>query len=162
MSMRYLKVAFVALLGLQGLFYALGNLANWDTGAATVGHILSTEGNEVYSTPILPALTSSMLAVIAFVAIILTELCIGVLGAKGAWDLWRLRQAPAAEFNAGKKTAQLCAGLTVLLWFGGFVVLGGALFQMWQSQIGAGSFRDAAVFASFGALILLILNQPDD
>ncbi len=41
------------------------------------------------------------------------------------------------------------------MWFGG------ALLQMWQTEIGAGSFADALVYAAAGGLVLLIVSKPD-
>lgn len=51
--------------------------------------------------------------------------------------------------------------MAMVLWFGGFVVLGGALFQMWQTQVGLGSFDGAFTYAATSGLVLLFLNQPD-
>ena len=85
----------------------------------------------------------------------------GVLSLKGAWDLWSARQASASVFNAAKAYALLGTGLAMVVWFGGFIVIGGALFQMWQTEVGAGSFRDAFVFAATGALVMLIVDRPD-
>jgi predicted small integral membrane protein len=51
--------------------------------------------------------------------------------------------------------------MAMVVWFGGFIVVGGVLFQMWQTQIGAGSLKDAFVFAASGGLVLLFVNSPD-
>jgi predicted small integral membrane protein len=51
--------------------------------------------------------------------------------------------------------------MALVVWFGGFIVIGGVLFQMWQTKIGAGSFHDAFIFAAMGGLVLLILSSSD-
>jgi predicted small integral membrane protein len=86
---------------------------------------------------------------------------VGALSLKGAWDLWRTRHEDASAFNSAKTFAILGAGMAMVVWFGGFVVMGGALFQMWQTQIGTGSFNGAFIYASTSALVLLFLNSPD-
>ena len=85
----------------------------------------------------------------------------GALSLKGAWDLWSARKGSADAFNASKTYAVLGTGMAMVVWFGGFIVIGGALFQMWQTQIGAGSFDDAFVFAVTGGLVLLFVSRPD-
>ncbi len=40
-------------------------------------------------------------------------------------------------------------------------VLSRALFQMWQTQIGAGSFEGAFIYAVSSGLVLLFVNNPD-
>lgn len=162
MAIRYLKIVLVVFLGLQGWLYVAGNVANWNAGLDTVGYILGMEGNEVYPVRIFPSVTHPALVTIAFLIILTGEFLVGALSLKGAWDLWRVRQASTESFNAAKTFALLGAGMTMVVWFGGFVVLGGALFQMWQTQIGGGSFGNAFVFAATGGLIFLIVRQPDE
>ncbi len=46
-------------------------------------------------------------------------------------------------------------------WLRFFAVLGGALFQMWQSDIGEASMDDAFQFFAACALVFLIVNSAD-
>ena len=48
------------------------------------------------------------------------------------------------------------AGMAMVVWFGGFIVIGAVLFQMWQTPIGAGSFHDAFIFAAIVKTVLEI------
>ena len=45
---------------------------------------------------------------------------------------------------------------------GFFQVFGAALLQMWQSQVGIGSFEGAFMYHGASALVLLFLNQKDE
>lgn len=161
MAIRFLKILLVACVGLQGWLYVAGNLANWDAATAAVGYVLGMQANEVYPTRIVPAVTDPMLVTAALVVIVIGEFLVGALSMKGAWDLWRVRRRDAARFNAAKTFAVLGPGMAMLVWFGGFIVLGGALFQMWQSPVGAGSFEGAFIYAGWSALVLLFVNMPD-
>lgn len=161
MAVRILKIVLVALVGLQGWFYAAGNIVNWDSGIGAVAYVLGMKGHEIYGNHIFPPITSTALVTIAFLIIITGEFLVGALSLKGAWDLWRARGGSADEFNSSKTFALLGPGMALVVWFGGFIVMGGALFQMWQTQIGSGSFDDAFVFAATSGLVLLFVNSAD-
>jgi len=160
-SIRYLKIVLVAFVGLAGLLFVAGNIANWDAGLGLVGYVVSMEGHEIYGSHIFPPVTNPALVTLAFLLILAGESLVGVLSLMGAWDLWSARNGGADAFNASKTYAVLGTGMAVVVWFGGFVVIGGVLFQMWQTEIGHGSFADAFIFAAAGGLVLLIVSGPD-
>lgn len=161
MAIRILKIILVVFVGMQGWLYVAGNLTNWESGLGAVGYVLGMEGHEVYPNHIFPAITNSALVTAAFVTIITGEFLVGALSFKGAWDLWKVRRGSADEFNSAKTFAILGPSMAMVVWFGGFVVIGGALFQMWQTQIGLGSFEGAFIYAAWSALVLLFVNNPD-
>lgn len=161
MTVRILKIVLVIFVGLQGWFYVAGNLANWETDLAAVGYVLGMEGHEVYSAHIFPPITNPTLVTVAFLTIIAGEFLVGALSLKGAWDLGRALKQPAEVFNASKTFAILGAGMAMVVWFGGFIVIGGGLFQMWQTELGGGSFEGSFIYAASSFLVLLFVNSPD-
>jgi predicted small integral membrane protein len=161
MTTRYLKITLVVFVGLTGFLFVAGNIANWDAGLGAVGYVLSMEGHELYGSHIFPPVTNPTLVTIAYLVILAGEFLVGALCFKGAWDLWSARNGSAEVFNASKTFAVLGTGMAMVVWFGGFVVIGAVLFQMWQTQIGAGSFHDASIFAAFGGLVLLFVSRQD-
>jgi predicted small integral membrane protein len=76
--------------------------------------------------------------------------------------MWQARNADRATFSASKKWAQIGSGVGVFVWFGLFGVIGAALFQMWQTTVGAGSMNGAFQYFFYCAITLLFLNQPDE
>jgi len=162
MSSRYLKIILVVFVGLTGLLFVAGNIANWNAGLELVGYVLSMKDHEVYGSHIFPTVTNPTLVAIAYLLILAGESLVGVLSLKGAWDLWSARTGSADAFNAAKTYAVLGTGMAMVVWFGGFVVIGGVLFQMWQTQIGHGSFADAFSLAVAGGLVMLFVNSPDE
>lgn len=162
MAIRYLKIILVIFVGLQGWFYVAGNIANWDSALGAVGYVLGMEGNAVYPNQLFPSVTSPALVTVALLLIVAGEFLVGALSLKGAWDLWAARKAAGGGFNTSKTYAILGCGMAMLVWFGGFIVIGGALFQMWQTQVGAGSFNGAFVYTLTSGLTLLFLTRPDD
>lgn len=161
MSVRYLKIVLVFLVGLQALLYFTGNIANWDSAIHFVGYVLGMEGHEAYPVHIFPTVTHTVLVTIALLVILAGELLAGLLSLKGAWDLWKARKERVDVFNAAKSHAILGPGMAVVVWFGGFIVIGGALFQMWQTQLGTGSFNGSFVYSMTAGFVLLFVNQPD-
>ena len=161
MATRFLNIILVVFVGLHGFLYVAGNIANWNAGLGAIAYVLSMEGNEIYGSHIFPPVTNSVMVTIAFLLILAGEFLVGALSFKGAWDLWIARKGSADTFNASKTYAIVGTGMAVVVWFGGFIVVGGALFQMWQTPIGASSLDNAFVFAVTGGLILLFVSNPD-
>jgi predicted small integral membrane protein len=93
--------------------------------------------------------------------IIVLEITAGAFAAKGAFDLWRVRRESAARFDAAKSNALIGTALGVVVWFGIFSAVGGAYFQMWQTELGRGSLRDASMFSLQMAALWLIIYAPD-
>jgi len=158
---RYLKTAFVAALGAMALLYVIHNIMNLEQAYGAVGYVLGLENNAVFVANILPAIGGPAVRALAWV-IFLFEIATGVICLWGAWRLWQARGADSAGFEAAKGTAKLGAGLAVIVWFGFFGVIGGAGYQMWQSEIGSGSLADAFKFSVWGLLVLIYLGQRED
>jgi predicted small integral membrane protein len=161
MAIRYFKIVLVAFVGLQALFYVAGNTANWDAGLGYVGYVIGQVDHQAYPAHIFPAITNPTLVVIAYLVILAGETATGLLSLKGAWDLWRSRKGSAEAFNGAKNYAVMGLAMAMVVWFGLFIVVGGALFQMWQTEGGNGSFMSSFVFTVTAGLILLFVMKPD-
>jgi len=162
MANRYLKIAFVALISLLCLFYAAQNVVNLDACYQTFAYVLGATDHQTYTDSIFPAISSPVILWTLLVLVISLEFAAGLLAARGAWDLWRARQAPASDFNGAKTYALMGCGLGIVVWLGLFGVFGSALLQMWQTQIGAGSMDDAFQMFVSCALIFMIVNGADE
>ncbi len=162
MTLRYLKIVLVLFVGLQGWLYVAGNLANWDAAVGAVSYVIGMGEHSVYPHPIFPPLAGRAWAVLGLLLILCGEFLVGALSLAGCRRLWKNRKADAATFNAAKSLALHGAAMAMVVWFGGFIVLGGALFQMWQTPVGDGSFDGAFVYAITSGLVLLIVRQADD
>lgn len=162
MAIRHLKIVFVAFISLLCLFYAAQNVANLDACYQVFAYVLGAVDHEVYPDSFFPAIQSPALIWLVLVVVVALEFTAGLLAAKGAWDLWGARKAPAADFNEAKTYALAGCGVGIVVWLGLFGVLGGALLQMWQTEIGGGSMEDAFQFFVACALIFLIVKGADD
>jgi predicted small integral membrane protein len=78
----------------------------------------------------------------------------------GAWRCARQRRASRAEFERSKSTSVVALTMVLLLFFCGFLTVGGEWYMMWQSQSWSGVDPAGRLFA-IHALILLWLTQPE-
>ena len=158
---RYIKILMAASVSLFCLIYALQNLANLDAAGWFVSYTTSMEGHEAYPSHFGPAVTSSMFHTIMLWIIIALEITAGLLAAKGAFDLFNARNASADDFNGAKTYAIAGCGVGILVWFGLFSALGGAYFQMWQTEAGSGALGNASMFSVQLGVIWLLISQKD-
>lgn len=161
MAIRILKTVLVGWISLLCLFYAGQNVANLNEAHGAIAYVIGMEGHEVYPSSFVPAVTHPALTWFATILIITLEFLAGGLAAKGTWDLWRARRS-AETFNRSKTWAILGMGTALFVWLGLFSVIGGAAFQMWQTEVGAGSQQGAFQFLSMSAFVLLFVNMKDD
>ena len=162
MAIRYLKITLVVIISLLCLVYASQNVANLDAAFQAFAYVTGMTDHAVYSATFGAAIHNSTLVWAALSIVIACEYAAGLLAAKGAWDLWAARKAPAAQFNSAKTFALLGCGMGMIVWFGFFGVIAGAYFQMWQTDVGQSSLEGA--FQIFGscAFVFLIVNMADD
>ena len=158
MLLRYLKIDFVALIALLCLFYAGQNIANLDACYGAFAYVLGSADHAVYANSFFPAIESPAIIWCVLIIVVAFEFAAGFFAAKGAWDMFAARKGSAADFNASKANALVGCGLGIIVWLGFFGVFGGALFQMWQTEIGPGSIDDAFQYFSSCAAIYLITS----
>jgi predicted small integral membrane protein len=162
MAIRYLKIVLIVFIALLCLVYASQNVANLGAAYQAFVYVLGNTDHAVYPSSIGPTIHSPALVWAATGTVILLEFVAGLLAAKGAWDLWTARTAPAEIFNSAKTFALLGCGMGIVVWLGLFSVVGGAYFQMWQTEVGFNSLANAFQFFSACAFVFLIVNMSDD
>jgi predicted small integral membrane protein len=161
MTIRLLKAGLVGWVAVLCIAYATHNIVNLEHAYAAVAYTLGQHDHQVYPGSFVPAITQPALIWLALGIILLGEYAAGFVAARGAWDLWRNRRADASSFNAAKTWAVLGPGLGVVVWFGLFGAIGGAIFQQWQTQAGALSLEGAFQYAGGCALIMLFVAMDD-
>ncbi|MGD8326861.1 MAG: DUF2165 family protein [Sphingomonadales bacterium] len=159
MTLRLIKCALAAFLGLLGFIYGLENIANLDAAYNVISTVLSMAGHEYYPNSIGPAISSPILVWITVALIITGEISGGAIALKGAYDLFMSRHKDT--FNEAKKTLYIGAGVLLIVWFGFFTVIGGAFFQMWQTELGSMSLEGAFQFVGSVTLVTLFIALPD-
>ena len=159
---RYIKIAMIASVSVFCLAYALQNVVNLEAAHWFVSYTTSMEGHEKYPSHFGPAVTSSAFHWIMLWIIIALEFAAGLLAAKGAFDLFMARKASAEVFNGAKTYAIAACGVGILIWFGLFSAIGGAYFQMWQTEAGSGALANATWISIQLGIVWLLVNQKDE
>ena len=157
---RYAKIVMAASLAAFCLLVAFDNITDYGTNYLFVQHVLSMDTTFPGNALMYRAVTSPLLWQIAYALIIIAEGVTGVLYLAGAIRLFQLREAPAIVFNTAKAYIVAASLLAFLVWFVGFMVVGGEWFAMWQSQ--TWNAQDAAFHFYMTVLgVLIFVSLPD-
>lgn len=160
LAVRLVKVAMVATTAIFALLVAVDNVIDYGTNYEFVRHTLSMDTTFPGNALTWRAITSPTVWTVAYWAIIAAEALTGLLL---AWATLRLAaglRGPAGSFNAAKSLVVVGAGVGFLLWFGGFMVVGGEWFEMWQSKRWNGQEAAFRFYITLLAVAIFV-NQPD-
>ena len=157
---RIAKVVMVASLAIFAFIVTFDNLIDFDTNFEFVQHVLSMDTIHQGSALLYRRVTSPALWNFAYWLIILgegmTSLALGI----AAVALLRHLRSDGAQFNRAKRFVFIGAGLGFLVWFFGFMVVGGEWFQMWQSPTWNGQEAAFRFYMTILA-VLIFVNQKD-
>jgi len=148
-SLPFAVAVLVACNALYIFLVALGNITDYDTNFAFVQHVLAmdttnfgaAEGTGLDPDVMWRAITDPVVWNIAYIGVIVWE-SLAALVLIGACIAW-LRAFVRARSNAPRL-------MIIILFFGGFITIGGEWFQMWRSTSWNGldpAFRNAVLAA---------------
>jgi predicted small integral membrane protein len=160
LATRLVKVAMVASTALFALLVALDNLVDYGSNYEFVRHTVSMDTTFPGNALMGRAITQPALWSIGYWLIILTEAAVGLILGFAAIQLAVNARSGASRFNAVKKFAVVGVGLGFLLWFTGFMVVGGEWFAMWQSKTWNGQEAAFRFYMTLLAVIIFV-SQPD-
>lgn len=155
--MEILVAALVAFLALNHLLYGIQNLFNLEQAYGFVEAAFGQDEAPFYPRSMMPPIRNKVLLWPALIFIIAAEFAAGLALATGAVQMFIAGGGSPADFAAATEWALIGCGIALLLWFGLFMTLGAALFQMWQTQLGQGAMGDAYRNGMFAGLVMLIL-----
>jgi predicted small integral membrane protein len=158
---RYTKIVMSLVLASFCLLVAVDNLLDYNANYQFVQHVLSMDTVFPDNPMKYRDITSPALWHLAYAGIIAAEGVTGLLYLVGAVRMFQVRNAPGAVFNAAKPLVIAASLLAFLVWFFGFMVVGGEWFDMWQSKVWNG--QEAAFRFYVTALaVLIFVALPDD
>jgi len=160
MLIRTLKAAMVGAIGAWAFLIALGNVIDYDSNWRFVQHVLAMD--TVFADNLLTyrAVTNPVLQALGYGLIIATECVMSALCLVGAWRLVAARNYHA-RFVAAKSLAAAGLVLVFLLYFVGFVAIGGEWFCSWQSAVWNGQTK-AVSFLTCAMFVLVILLMHEE
>ncbi len=153
------KLLLVLCAALFSSLVVFNNLTDYSSNLEYVRHVLSMDTTFPDNRGMWRRIETPALHHLAYLLIIAVEAGIAVLTWAGAVHLWKARD-DAARFERAKSSATLGLTAGVVLYFGGFLAVGGEWFLMWQSETW-NSQEEAAMFATMFALVLIYLAQQD-
>ena len=157
---RIAKIVMVGSLAVFALLVTWNNLVDYDSNYQFVSHVLAMDttfpGNGLPHRQV----TSPVLWQAAYATIILGEGLTGLFLAFAAVALLRQLRSAAIQFNRAKRFVHVGAALAFLVWFFGFMIIGGEWFQMWQSQTWNGQQAAFRFYMTILAVLILV-NQAD-
>ena len=159
MSIRLSKIFILSTAALFASLVAFNNLTDYGSNFQYVRHVLSMDTTFPDNNGMWRRIESGALHHAAYIFIIAVEILIAVLCWIGLVKMWKNRNSDDA-FKQSKLTAIWGLSLGIVLWFGGFMGIGGEWFLMWQSEIWNGQ-AESAMFASMFALILIYVSMDD-
>ena len=159
MYTRSSKVLLTWAVALFATLVVFNNLTDYDSNYAFVSHVLMMDTTFAGNRAMWRAIDTPFLYHAVYWIIILVEAAVAALCWLGGFQLLRTMNE-ASRFNQAKRVA--IAGLTmgILLWFTGFITVGGEWFMMWQSQEWNGQQAAFRLVVILG-MVLLYLVQPD-
>jgi predicted small integral membrane protein len=149
------------LAGAFGLFVFMGNLMDYDSNFQFVKHVLSMDTTFEGNSLMWRAIDNTAIHHIAYIGLIIAEGIFAALALTGAVKLFLRRNGDAASFDQARIWGYGAYALGLLIWFGGFIIIGSEWFAMWQSSIWNGkdtAMGIATLWAAFA--VILALNSP--
>jgi len=163
-TLPVVAAVLVALNALYLLLVAFGNITDFDTNQAFVHHVLSMDttnfgqpaGTDLDPHVMWRAITSPILQNILYVLLIAWEAAAGILLAVAVVFWIRER---GTGYRVARRLSTIGLLMLLLLFFGGFTVIGGEWFQMWTSTAWNGedpAFRNSVL----ALLTVIVIHLP--
>lgn len=157
---RLSKIVMVKWLGLFAAIVTFNNITDYGSNFEFVRHVLSMDTTFPDNKAMYRAITMPALWHAGYWLIIAGEALTAVLFGWGAWQMWAARRADSATFHRAKRLVAAGAMAGFMVWFGGFMVVGGEWFLMWQSQIWNGQQAAFRFYITILAVLIYVM-QPD-
>ena len=158
---RIVKIVMIGSLSLFAGLVAFDNLTDYETNYVFVRHVLSMDTTLPGNALMYRSITSPSSWEEAYALIIAGEGATALGFAGGAALLLRHLRSPAASFNRAKGLTAVAAGLGFLVWFFGFMVIGGEWFQMWQSSQWNGQQPAFRFYLTILAVLVFIMQKDE-
>ncbi len=160
MMERRLKIFMIGGIAVLCGFITAGNIHDPGSNLVFLQHVFSMDTIMPASAMADHAIPIPVLWRIAFWLIVIGEGLTAALFALATVELFRARKFKARDFHQAKRFVFAGAACGFLVWFVGFLAVGGEWFAMWQSQVWNSQQAAFRILASI-LLVLIFVAQPD-
>ncbi len=161
MYTRLSKIILVWAIALFASLAAFSNLADYNSNFEIISHVLKMDTTFPDNQGLWRAIESPLIHHIIYGLIIFVEIIVALLCWLGGYRLLKSIQNPAT-FNQAKKFAILGLTLGFILWFTGFMTIGGEWFLMWQSDVANGQQAAFRLVVIIGILLIYLVHPDED
>lgn len=160
MTTRLAKILLPLALAAFAFIVTFDNIIDYGSNYSFVQHVLSMDTTFPGNALMGRAITNPAQWQASYWLIIAAEGVTCLLLLSGTVAMWRARRENAARFHAAKSLVIAGCVMGFLVWFFGFMVVGGEWFAMWQSKTWNGQ---EAAFRFYVAIlgVLIFVSQPD-
>ncbi len=159
MTTRLSKTALIWAVAFFASLAVISNITDYNSNYQLVSHVLKMDTTFPENKGMWRAIDNPIAHHLVYGFIILTELVIAVLCWLGGFRLFNAINNPDI-FNKAKGLAISGLTLGILLWFTGFMTIGGEWFLMWQSEV-ANAQQSAFRLVLILGIVLIYLALPD-
>jgi len=159
MLVRLSKVIMLLGLALFAFLVTFNNLTDYDSNFQFVRHVLSMDTTFEGNDAMYRAIATPWMWHAGYWLIIAGEGLTFVLLTGGGLQMLAARKATAAEFQRAKQMAVLGATVGFLVWFVGFMAVGGEWFLMWQSDTWNGQQPAFRFYMSILAVLIFVMQH---
>lgn len=160
MAARWAKIAMVLCLAAFAFLVAFTNLTDTGGNAPFVSHVLSMDTTFRSPAVAYRAIDVPWMWTVGYGLVIAGEALTCLFFAAAGARMLAARNAPVREFERAKRLVHVAALCGFLVWFLGFMAIGGEWFLMWQSETWNGQEAAFRFYATI-LLVLLYVIQPD-
>jgi predicted small integral membrane protein len=164
-SLSWGRLAVVVMLGIEALYFTLvafGNITDYYTNYAFVKGVMSMDTTFHDKDLMWRAITSVALYHVAYIGIIAWESATAVV-CWAATVLGARSLRTSSSFERAQRVSILGLLMSIALWAGAFITIGGEWFAMWQSTKWDGTEAALRNFTVSGiALAVVLLVGNDD
>jgi|LWDU01.1.fsa_nt_gi predicted small integral membrane protein len=75
--------------------------------------------------------------------------------------MWKRRKAAARDFNAAKGLALLGCCISMVMLYGGFMIVAENYFLLWKTEVGAVALPQAFRYLASIAVLAIFVQQAD-
>ena len=162
LALRLTKIGMAGSLAAFAFLVTFNNITDYGSNYGFVQHVLSMDTTFPDSTLRWRAITNPTLWNAGYLLIILGEALTCAAYSIGTVALLRQLRASGATFNRAKQFVFIATGLGFLVWFFGFMVVGGEWFAMWQSKTWNGQEAAFRFYVAIqGAGVFIALDDRD-
>jgi len=160
MAIRLSKCILILGIAFFCSLVVFNNLTDYDSNFQFVRHVLQMDSTFPGNKGMWRAINSPAFHHVAYDFVILWETLTAAIAWWGGGSLLRALRLPEASFNAAKSPAIAALTMGIVLWFVGFIAIGGEWYLMWQSRTWNGQEAAFRLVVILG-ISLLYLTSPE-